>query len=105
MQTVPVLPAQQQFRIHSVLHHVRRSPLAGHSDVVSQVPREVVAKILRTAIDLPSAERLEVVVIQGEDSAGTIAAGRAQSAQVDAVGPAVNRVRTAVTGPLGDVLR
>jgi hypothetical protein len=41
------------------------SPLAGDSNVVAQVPREIVAKVLRTAIDLPSTERLEVVVIQG----------------------------------------
>src|SRR5580658_7765461 len=100
MQAVPVLAAQQQFRIHSVLDHVRRAPLAGDRDVIAQVPREIVAKVLRTAIDLPSTDRLEVVMIQGKNSTGAIAAGRPKGAQVDAVGPAVNRVRTAVTGPL-----
>src|ERR1700733_10851739 len=104
MQAVTVLAAEQQLRIHAVLHHVRCSPLARDGNVMSQVPGEIVAKVLGTAIDLPSTERLEVVVIQGEDSAGTIAARRAQSAQVDAVGPAVNRVRAAVTSPLLHVL-
>jgi hypothetical protein len=80
MQAMAVLAAQQEFRIHSVLNHVRRPPLAGDSDVIAQVPREIVAKILGTAIDLPSTERLEVVVIQGKDSARTIAARRAKSA-------------------------
>ena len=105
MQAVTVLAAEQQFRIHAVLHHVRCSPLARDGNVMSQVPGEIVAKVLGTAIDLPSTERLEVVVIQGEDSAGTIAARRTESAEIDAVGPAVNRVRAAVTGPLRDVLR
>src|SRR5580704_12396052 len=104
MQVVPVLSAEQQLGIHSVFNHVRRAPLASDGDVMAQMPGKVVAEILRTAIDLPSTERLEVVVIQGEDSAGTIAARRAQSAQVDAVGPAVNRVRAAVTSPLLHVL-
>src|ERR1700733_6118242 len=104
MQAVPVLAAQQQFRIDSVLNHVGRAPLAGDGDVMSQVPREIVGKVLRSAIDLPTTQRLEVVVIQGKDSAGTIAAGRAQSAQVDAVRSAVNRVRTAVTCPFLHIL-
>src|SRR6202034_1082358 len=104
MQAVTVLAAEQQFRIHAVLHHVRCSPLARDGNVMSQVPGEIVAKVLGTAIDLPSTERLEVVVIQGEDSPRTIAARRAKSAQVDAVGPAVNGVRAAVTGPLLYVL-
>ena len=80
MQAMPVLAAQQQLRIQTVLHQVRCAPFAGDSDVVTQVPCEVVAEVLRTAIDLPSARRLEIVVIQGKDSARTVAAGRAKGA-------------------------
>src|SRR5580704_7419060 len=98
MQAVPIPPGQQQFWIHAVLHHVRRAPLAGHRDVVSQMPGEVVGKVLRTALDLPPSQWLEGVVIEGKDSARAIAVGRTESAYVDAVGAAVQSVGTAVAG-------
>src|SRR5580698_7729991 len=79
MQTMSVLTAQQQLGIHTVLDHVRRAPLAGDCDVVTQMPREVITEVLRTTFDLPSAHGLKVVVIEGKDSARAIAAGRAQS--------------------------
>src|ERR1700685_2936777 len=89
MQAVSVLATQQQLGIQAVLDHVRRAPFAGDRDVVSQMPGEIVAEILRAAVDFPPAQRLEGVVIQGEDSSGTVTARRAQRAHVDAVGTAM----------------
>ena len=77
---MPILSSEQQFGIHAVFHHVWRAPLAGNGDVVAKMPREIVAEVLRPAINLPSAERLEIVMIQRKDSPWTIAAGRAESA-------------------------
>src|ERR1700733_7884199 len=96
VQTMPVFSGEQQFGIPPVFDHVRCAPLAGDGDVMAQVPRKIVAKVLRSPINFPATERLEIVVIQGEDAARTIAAGRAQCAQVDAIGSTVNRVRAAV---------
>src|SRR3984957_7036598 len=103
MDVVPVFAAQQELRIHAILDHIRRAPLAGNGDVMSQVPREIIAKILRAPIDFPSAERIETVMIKRENSSGTIAIGRAESAYVDAVGPAMNGVWAAVASPFRQV--
>src|SRR6185436_4956194 len=75
MQPVAVAATQQNFRIHSVLHHAGRSPFAGDDGVESQVPPEVISKFLRATIQLPLPEDIEALVIHHENSAGTTAVG------------------------------
>src|ERR1700734_1627656 len=101
VKAVSVLACQQQLRIHAILNHVRRAPLARDGNVISQMPGEVVAKILRAALHFPSSERLKRVMIQRENSSGTVAAWRSKSADVDAIRSAVNCVWSAVAGSLG----
>ena len=58
-----------------------------------------------TAVDFPPAQRLEGVVIESKDPPRTVAVGRAQSAHVNAVGTAMQRMRAAVAGAIGQSLR
>ena len=101
---VAVLAGQQQLGIEPVLDHVRGAPLARDQGVVAEVPGEVVGEDLRAPVDFPSPEGLEVVVVEDEDAAWAIAFLRAQSADVDSVGRAVDGVKAGVARTLGDVL-
>jgi len=105
VQLVAVLAAEQQLADHAVLDHRRGAPLAGHRDVLGDVPPQVVGQILRTAVDLPPAEHLERLVVQQRDTAGPLLAVRAAEAgQVDALRSTVEGVRPGVAGPLGQLL-
>jgi len=53
---------------------------------------------------IPIAPAFEVIVIQTENAARTVAAGRSQGAQVDAIGAAMNGVRTTIPGSFRDDL-
>src|SRR5690606_6996035 len=99
-----VLAAQQQLRVHAVLDHVRRAPLAGDHRVVAQVPPEVVRELLRAPLLLPAPLHLERLVVQHEDAARAVAVRRAQRVHVDAVRPAVHRVRRRVARLLHHLL-
>src|SRR5687767_13393526 len=91
MQLVTVAATQQYFRTHSILHHVGRSPFACDDRVESQVPPEIVGKLLRTAIQLPLAEHIEALMVHHENSSGTAAVRSSQRANQDPVGTAMNR--------------
>src|SRR5215208_3977541 len=104
METVPVLPVEQQFRLHSALDHARRAPFAADQGVVAEVPPEVVVQILLAAVDLPATEHVEGVVIEHEDPAGTLAVGRAKRTDIDAVWSAVDRVPVGVPRLRGHLL-
>ena len=73
VQRVAVPAGEEQLRVHAVLHHVRRAPLAGDHDVATEVPPEVVGEILGAALALPSAFDLEGLRIDHEDSTRTVA--------------------------------
>ncbi len=105
VQRVAVLAGEEQLRNHAVLHHVRRAPLARDHGVVTEVPPEVVRQLLRSAIFLPSPFDLECLGVEHEDAAGRVAVGVAKGVDVNAVRPAVHRVRPAVAGLLNDLLR
>src|SRR5262249_3190554 len=105
VKLVSILAGQQQFRIHAVLDHIGRAPFARYGSVVAEMPCEVVSEILRTSFDLPSSERLERVMIEREDAAGAFSVRSAESADVDAIGAAVQSVRAAVSGAIGDFFR
>src|SRR5216683_603004 len=89
MNCVPVFACEQQLRYHPVFDHVRRAPFAGDCDVVAKMPPEIIRELLRPAIDFPSAEHLEALVIEQEYSAGSVALGRPQCADVNRIRPAM----------------
>ena len=94
VEFVAVLSAQEQFGHESVLDHIRRAPFAGDLGVVAKMPGEVIRKFLRPSIDLPAAKHGEVVVVEHEKAAGALSVGLAESAHVDSVGRAVQRVQS-----------
>jgi len=100
VQTVSVLAAEEQLRVHAVFYHVWRTPLAGYSNVIPEVPRKIVTELLRPALDLPSAERFEVVVIECKDSTGCVSIRCTESAQVDAIGTAMDSMWAAISSAL-----
>src|SRR5215471_8700179 len=97
MKVMTVTTLEQNFRIHSRLNHARRTPLAGDHGVVTQMPEEVVVKILGTALDLPLAEDIKTLRIEDEDTARAFAIGRSQGADEDAVRTAMDRMRAAIS--------
>src|SRR5262249_59053271 len=105
VQLVAIAPAQQDLAVDAGLDHLRRPPLAGDRDVVAQMPPEVVGQELWTPVELEAAFHRHGVVIEDEDPARPIAVRRAESADVHAVGPAVDRVRAAVAGTAPPPLR
>src|ERR1700722_2620025 len=96
MNRVSVLVAEQQFGHDAVLDHVRRSPFAGDGNVPAEMPPEVVREPLRPAIDFPSPEHVEALVIEQENSARSVALVIAERADVNRVRPAMNSMRPAV---------
>ncbi len=105
VQPAAVLAAEQHFRHEPVLERVGRAPFAGHHGVVAEMPPDVIGELLRPAIDLPAAERLEALVIHHEDAARRLAVRVAERRDVDAARPAMDGVRARVAGLLGDLLR
>src|SRR6266481_3338493 len=104
VEPMAVVAFDQALEAEPVLEHVGRAPFAADSDVVADVPPEVVSEKLRAAVDLPLAEHLEAFVIEQEDAAGTAAVRAAHGANVDRVGAAMERMRAAVAGTRGDFL-
>ena len=100
-----VFAAEQDLRNEPVLERVGRAPFAGDHGVVAEMPPGVVGELLRPAIDLPAAERLEALVIHHEHAARRLAVLVAERRDVDAARPAMDGVRAGVAGLLGDLLR
>ena len=65
-----VLLRHEQLRLHAMLDLRRCPPFARDHRVPTKVPPEVVRQLLRSALDLPGAKRLEGVVVEHEDSPG-----------------------------------
>src|SRR5258708_39281924 len=60
------------------------------------MPPEVVGEVLWPPHSLPGATDAEIVVIEGEDAAWSLAARRAEGADVDGLCPTMDGVRPAV---------
>src|SRR5262249_18667642 len=105
VQLAPVFAAEQNLGNEAVLEHVWLAPFARHHGVVAEVPPAVVGELLRAALDLPAAERLEGLVVDDENAARPLAVLVAERGDVDAAGPAMDRVRAGITGLLGEFLR
>src|SRR5205085_4808781 len=100
-----ILAAQQYLRDQAVLERVRRAPFARDHGVVAKMPPRVVGKLLRSAIHLPAAERLEALVVHHENAAGRLAVFVAECRHIDSARAAVGRVRTRVSRLIGDFRR
>lgn len=95
MQRVAVLAIQQQFRDEAVLIHRGGAPLAGHGDVLTQMPPEVIGQALRSALTLPGTQHFEAFVVQQRDATRPVrTVSSAQAGQEHPVGTAVECVRT-----------
>jgi hypothetical protein len=105
VQGMAVLSTKQQVWHRTVFDHFRRSPLTGNRDVVPEVPPEIIGEVLRSTIDFPSPQHVKAFMVEQEDSAGSIARGVAERADVDRVRPTVDGVRATVAGPLEYLLR
>src|ERR1700732_2410407 len=95
-----ILVGEQILRHDPVLELRWQRPLARHHVIAWQVPPEIIMQRLRAAIDLPPSENLECLAVHDEDarrSISTILATAAESADVNAVRPAVHGVRPRVT--------
>src|SRR5260370_36820933 len=68
MQAPAVFAAEQNFGNETVFERVGRAPLAGDHRVVAEMPPGIIAELLRSAVDLPAAERLETLPIHNKDA-------------------------------------
>src|SRR5262245_19123739 len=105
MQAPAVFAAEQNFRNETVLERIGCAPFAGDHRVIAEMPPCVVAELLRSALDLPTAERLERLLIHDEDAAGCLAVLVSERGDVDAPGSAMDGVRARVSGLLSKLFR
>src|SRR5215470_5156740 len=105
MQPAAVSAAQQDLGNETVLDRVGCAPFAGHQRVVAEVPPAVIGELLRPAVDLPAAERLEALMINDEDTARGLAVLIAQRRDINAARSAMDRMRAGIAGLLGDFAR
>src|SRR5579863_548292 len=99
VEVVAVLVREQVFRNDPVLELRRQPPLARHHIVARQVPPEIVVQLLRSAVDLPTAEDLERFAVYDKNTGRTVRAILAAAAKradvnpfwptVDSVGPRI----------------
>src|ERR1700733_5136348 len=108
MEMVAVFVREQVFRNDAVLELRRQPPFARHHVVARQVPPEIVMQLLRSAVDLPTAEDLERFAIHDEDARGTVCAifaAATKRADVNPFRPTMNGMRPRVAGLFEDFLR
>src|SRR6516162_11060703 len=98
MQPPAISAAEQHLGHQPVLESVRRAPFAGHERVVAEMPPAVIGKLLRAALDFPSAERLEAFVIHHENAPGRLAFTVAERGDVDPARAAMDGVRARIAG-------
>src|SRR5450631_494684 len=98
MQLMSVAAREEGLWIQPVFDFVRSAPFAGNQRVMSEMPPEIISQFLGTAIDFPTAQNVEVEMIKNENPARTVSVGSPQSADVDTLRPAMDRVRTRVAG-------
>src|ERR1700680_4594199 len=100
-----VTALQQDFRGEAILDHLGCAPFAGNDGVESEMPPEIVGEVLRSAVHLPLSEDIEAFRVHDEDSARTVAIGRAEGTDVDPFETAVDRVGRGVSGARRQYLR
>src|SRR5687768_704532 len=104
METTAVLAAKEQLGVQPVFNHVWGSPLARYHRIVAEMPPEIVCKILWSAFHFPLAEHIEGIVIEQEDAARPFAIWGSEGADVDALRPAMDRVKSRIVYSGKDLL-
>src|SRR6266516_2352235 len=89
-----IFAGEKLVRLQSVFDHVRRPPFAAQQRVESQMPPKIVMQKLRTAVHFPLPENFERFAVEHENAARAVAIRCSKRADVNALGPTVNRVRT-----------
>src|ERR1700732_3233519 len=105
VQPAAVLAPEQDLGNEAVLDRIGRAPFARHHGVVAEVPPAVIGELLRAALDLPAAERIERLVVHDENAARRLAVLVAERRDVDAAGPAMDGGWAGVAGLLGGFRR
>src|SRR6202041_1372079 len=108
MDPMAVFVREKILRHDPVLELRRQPPLARHHVVAWQIPPEVIVQVLGTTIDLPASENIECLTVHDEHAGrpiGTILAAAPKGADVNTFRPAVDRVRSRVTGLFKNFLR
>src|SRR5512132_859904 len=105
MQAPAVFAAEQNFRDETVLKRIWRAPLAGDHRVVAEMPPRIVTELLRPAIALPAAERIEALLIHDEYAAGCFAVLVSEGCDIDAPGSAMDGMRAGIAGLFGKLRR
>src|SRR5438034_273516 len=96
MHLMSIFAAEEEVRLQSVFDHVRRAPFATQQRIETQMPPEIVMQKLWASIHLPLTQDFERLTIEHENTAGTVAIGGSEGANVNAFRSAVNRMRTRI---------
>ena len=73
MNGVPKTAVDHVCEVQAIFEQLRRPPLAGNGDIVSEMPPEVIPQNLRATINFPAAQNLEVVMVQDKHPAWSAA--------------------------------
>lgn len=76
MQLMTAFALQEFFRNDSVFDLVWCAPLAGQQRVLREMPPQVVAQVLWTAIDLPFSQDVKAEMVEEENSAWSTSTAR-----------------------------
>src|SRR6516225_10181073 len=98
VQPVTVATGKQMFRIEPVLQFIWYTPFTTNQCVVPEMPPEIISQFLRSTIDFPTPQHVEIKVIQKENSAWAAAVPGAQGANVNSFRTAMYGVRPRVAG-------
>jgi hypothetical protein len=103
VKLVAILAVKQYVRNDAILYHVGCAPLATDHGVVTQVPPEIVGKVLVSPVFLPLALDLKILVVHQEYTTRPVSVRGAQSIDIDGVGATMDGVRPAVFGLAEDL--
>ena len=108
MNHVPIFVGQKVLRHDPVLELRRQPPFGGDHVVARQVPPEIIVLGLRAALHLPPPANLEGFAVHDEDArraVGAILAAPAETRDINAFRPAMDRMRAGIARLRHQLLR
>ena len=69
VQSAAVSAGEQMVRLQAGLDLIRYAPLACDQGVMAQMPPEIIGQLLRTAVDFPTPQDVELIMVQQKDPA------------------------------------
>src|SRR2546426_5190419 len=100
-----VFAPQQKVGLESLFDHVWCPPFAAQQRIEAKVPPEIVMEKLRSTLHFPLPEHIKRLAIEHENAARPFTVGCSQRTDIDAFGPAMDRVRARVIHPAIKLLR